>query len=52
LPPAGELHFNILRQGKPFGQRGVVFVKDGETLNGQDRGRDALQDRRHQHLRP
>jgi hypothetical protein len=32
VPPAGKLNFNILRQGKPFGRYGVVFVKDGETL--------------------
>ncbi|HEX2817957.1 MAG TPA: DUF6134 family protein [Phenylobacterium sp.] len=32
IPPANNLHFNILRNGKPFGQYRVAFVSSGDLL--------------------
>lgn len=31
-PPNGSVHFNILRNGKPFGNYQLTFVKNGDTL--------------------
>jgi hypothetical protein len=32
MPTSGALHFNILRNGKPFGKYQVVFATSGDTM--------------------
>ncbi len=32
VPPTNNLHFNILRNGKPFGQYNVAFATNGDLL--------------------